>query len=204
MTQTAAPIAKVPPLEEFCADVQHYMADTTLPVQNIVHKDYDSFVLSKAQIRPLQTEQFHWYEDETKTRLRMISCKMKTADHIRTEYGADSAGEESFCSGYNRRTLAAVLAQIPASARDSLRFDGGRNVVLDPDENTTMGPTWLEPYRMAYVEGGLLHLKSKAMRNDWLDQRYADAPVRFRGTRYCHLVAPDYLGRLLRGETEGQ
>jgi hypothetical protein len=59
---------------------------------------------------------------------------------------------------------------------------------------------WLKPYDIAWAGAdGALHLKSKAMRNDWLDPRYADAPARFKGTRYCHLVAPEYLKRLLTG-----
>jgi hypothetical protein len=192
----------LPALPEFCADVQRYMADTRVPVENVVHTEYDAFVLSKAQIRPLRTEQYHWYEDEAKTRLKMISCKMKTADHIRSEYGADAAGIEGLCAGYNRLTLQRVLARMSREQRSALAYDGGLRVVFDGDEVTTQGPEWLAPYPMAYVgEDQALHIKAKAMRNDWLDQRYKDAPVRFRGTRYCHLVAPEHLERLLRGST---
>ena len=55
--------------------------------------------------------------------------------------------------------------------------------------------------RMRFVgSDGALHLKSKAMRNDWLDPKLKDAPARFKGTRYCHLIAPSYLLGILRGD----
>lgn len=197
-----AGVAGAQPLDRFCADVQHYMAGTTLPVVNVVHTSYDAFVLSKAQVRPLQTEQYAWYEDDGGAHVQMISCKMKTSDHLRTEYGADQSTGEQTCSGYNALTLAKLIDSVPAAQRASLRFEGGRNVVFDDDEITPMGPVWLAPYAMARVDdAGALHVKAKAMRNDWLDPRLAKTPDRFKGTRYCHLIAPDYLARVLAGTT---
>jgi hypothetical protein len=192
--------ASLPSMSEFCAAVQHYMAGTSLPVINVVQTDYEAFVLSKAQVKPLETQQFAWPVSNTDTTTKMLSCKMKTADHIRAEYGEAAAGEEQTCAGYNRLTYDAVLAGFSGAERKRLAFDGGRNVVFDPDELTTSGPVWLEPYAMVYVGAdGALHVKGKGMRNDWTDPRYFNAPVRFRGTRYCHLIAPDYLRDLLTG-----
>jgi hypothetical protein len=188
-------------LTAFCADAQQQISGTPLRPENVVHTDYDAFVLSKPEVRPLRTEQYVWYEDETRTQPRMISCKMKTADHIATEYGADQVSAEGVCESINRRTLARVLESMGAAERRWLAFDGGSRVVFDPEERTTDGPQWLKPYPFAYLGAdGALHLKAKAMRNDWLDPRYAQAPARFKGTRYCHFVAPQYLARLLRSE----
>lgn len=188
-------------LTRFCADAQQLISGTPLRPENVVHTDYDAFVLSKPEVRPLRTEQYVWYEDAGRTQPRMISCKMKTADHIATEYGADQVRGEGLCEDINRRTLARVLESMSATERRRLAFDGGRRVVFDAEERTTEGPVWLEPYAFAYRgSDGALHLKAKAMRNDWLDPRYAQAPARFKGTRYCHLVAPQYLARLLRAD----
>ena len=185
----------------FCTEAQRAIAGTTLEARNIVHRDYDAFVTSKPAVRPLETQQYNWYLDAAQTQLRMISCKMKTTDHLRTEYGADRATLEGSCALLNERTLQAVTGAFSRSKRGGLRFDGGRRVVFDPDETTTQGPEWLKPYDIAYLDvSGALHVKSKGMRNDWLDPRIADRPPRFRGTRYCHLIAPDYLRRLLLGE----
>jgi hypothetical protein len=188
-------------VQNFCADAQKIVGNTQRVAGNIFYQDYEAFVKSKPRVNPLETDQYHWYEDDARTRLKMISCKMKTSDHIRTEYGANSAGEQGSCALANRATLYNVLATITDAERPRLKFDGGRAVVLDPDELTNMGPVWLEPYAMAYIGAdAALHIKSKGMRNDWLDPRYASAPPQFKGTSYCHLVAPAYLRRLLLGE----
>jgi hypothetical protein len=190
------------PLEEFCVRGQQLMARTQLTAQNVLHTDYDAFVLSKAEVRPLRTEQYHWYQDDARTQMKMISCKMKTADHLRTEYGDSAAGEEGTCAMLNEHTLQSVLAQLKGQRGIRVGYDRGRKVVFESEALTTMGPEWLAPYEIAWQgPDGALHIKSKAMRNDWLDPRYLNAPPRFRGTRYCHLIAPDYLRRLLSGIT---
>jgi len=53
---------------------------------------------------------------------------------------------------------------------------------------------------LSVAPDGTLHVRSKGMRNDWLDPRLATADPRVKGTRYCHLVAPEYLRRVLLGE----
>ncbi len=205
----AAPAAPPPapqagPLDDlarFCIDAQQIIAGTKLPVESVLHTVYDEFVLSKPEARPLRTEQYVWYEDAARTQPKMISCKMKTSDHIATVYGAEQTRGEGMCADINRATLQRVLAATPAAERRRLAFDGGTRVVFDIEEVTTSGPDWLAPYAFAYRGGdGALHLRAKAMRNDWLDPRLAQSPARFKGTRYCHLIAPSYLARILRGE----
>ena len=72
------PVAAASPLADFCSDAQQLVGSTALRASNVVHDDYQAFVLSKPKVRPLETEQFHWYEDAARTRLKMISFKMKT------------------------------------------------------------------------------------------------------------------------------
>ncbi|MCS6947041.1 MAG: hypothetical protein NZM12_05450 [Steroidobacteraceae bacterium] len=193
--QSNSPVASgLWPIDRFCSEAQRVSAATPLRAANVIHGDFDAFVKSKPRIRPLETQQYHWFEAEGSARLKMISCKMKTADHLRTEYGESQAGAEGTCAALNQRTIDLVLAQVRRP-----RFN---RVLTDPDELTTSGPVWLAPYEIAYRGAdGALHVKSKGMRNDWLDPRYLDAPPQFRGTRYCHLIAPEYLRRILLGET---
>ena len=186
---------------EFCRDAQALIVGSRIPAQNIVHDDYDAFVKSKPVARPLQTQQYVMFEEGPTSQPRRVSCKMKTLDHLRAEYGADAAAEDIGCSGVNRDTLGRVLASLTQSERRRLRFRQADPIVFDPDELTTQGPKWLEPHDFAYTDAtGRLHLVSRAMRNDWLDPRYADSPPQFKGTRYCHLVAPEHLKRILTGE----
>jgi hypothetical protein len=184
----------------FCTDAQQAIAGTTLVSNNVVHAEYASFVASKPVARPLETEQYSWYEDDTRTEVRMISCKMKTVDHLRSEYGEAAASGESTCAAVNGRILALVRAGLSRAERRQLRYDRGTHVVFEADELTTDGLVWLKSYDIAWVGvDGALHVKSKAMRNDWLDPRYVNAPAKFKGTRYCHLVAPSHMRRLLLG-----
>jgi hypothetical protein len=199
--RAASSAATLPSLDRFCSEAQKVMAKTTIEPENVVVVAKDEFGPSKATIRPLSTRQFNVYADEQKTQLTQISCKMKTTDHLRTEYGAGAAGEEGLCADVNRRTLAGVLQGFDAGQRRALRYDGGRAVVFDAEQVTTNGFEWLAPYPIAWQgPDGALHIMAKAQRNDWLDQRYLDADPKFRGTRYCHFIAPDYLRRILLGE----
>lgn len=193
--------AGIASLDRFCIQSQADISAAKVPATVVLHTEYQSFVESKPAARPLRTEQYIWYADDARTQPKMISCKMKTADHIRTEYGPDAVGEEGLCSDVNRMTLARVLESVSARERRRLKFAAGTRVVFDADEVTDNGPIWLAPFPMASLGAdGALHLKSKAMRNDWLDPKLANAPARFKGTRYCHLIAPPYLLGILRGD----
>jgi hypothetical protein len=186
---------------QFCAATQALVTGSKVPAVNTVYTDHPAFVESKPAPRPLATRQFVWFEDAARTQPRMISCKMKTADHIRVEYGADQVGDDVSCAAVNALTLRAVLDSLTRAERRRLQFDAGRRVVFDADLVTTNGPVWLEPFAVLYVApDGALHVKSKGMKNDWLDPKLAKAEPRFKGTRYCHFVAPEYLRRALLGE----
>jgi hypothetical protein len=187
-------------LEGFCLRAQSLIVGTKVQSAAVVHDDYEAFVKSKPVARPLQVQQYHWPAPPEGGPVRMLSCKMKTADHLVSEYGSGAAGDDAGCAAVNHDTLQRVVAGMTAAERRRLRFDPA-SVVHDAEERTTNGPVWLEPHAVAYVAAdGRLHLRTKAMRNDWLDPRYRDAPPQFKGTRYCHFVAPDYLRQLLRGD----
>ena len=191
-----------PPVTDasFCSEAQHALVSTRLPVVNEVTTSLDAFAKSKPAARPLQTRQYLWTEAGAPDRPMMVSCKMKTADHLVAEYGAGAAGADIGCSGVNRLTLERVLASMSPEERKRLRFPP-EQVVFDDDFVTVLGPLWLAPHDIARVGlDGKLRIQSRAMRNDWLDPRYAKAPPQFRGTRYCHFIAPEHFGRLLRGE----
>jgi hypothetical protein len=199
------PIARRAPrasfaLPDLCLSAQAITSGTKVKPVVVMHSDYDAFVKSKPVVRPLELEQYIWYADAAKLQPKMVSCKMKTADHIQAEYGPNSAGTEASCAAVNQRIHASVLASMSREARSGLRYSQGRDLRFDTDFVTNLGPQWLAAYSMIYADAqGALHIKSKGMQNDWLDQRYIDAPVKFRGTRYCHLIAPEYLRGVLTG-----
>jgi hypothetical protein len=187
--------------DQFCIAAQAHVTGSRVATVNRVYTDYQAFLESKPAPRPLTTRQYAWFEDDARSAPRMISCKMKTADHIRAEYGADQVGDDTSCAAVNALTLHAVLSSMTRAERGQLKFDGGRRVTFDPDLVTHSGQFWVEPFAvLALAPDGALHVKSKGLKNDWLDPRFAQQEPRFRGTRYCHLVAPEYLKRALLGD----
>jgi hypothetical protein len=181
----------------FCARAQAAIVSALPPAQNEVFTDFTAFTKSKPAVRPLYTRQFVRLQDGDPQRPILISCKMKTADHLISEYGSGQAGEDRGCRHVNELTLRSVEASLPKSLR--------RAVIFEEDIVTTDGPVWLAPYAHARLDSsGALHLQSRAMKNDWLDPRCADSSPQLRGTRYCHFIAPEYLRRLLQGEAPQQ
>lgn len=204
-TPPTEPGASVPAsrtTELFCVDAQKAIVTSTVNARNEIHTDLGTFTKSKPVARPLTTTQYVWPESAQPDAGPMIvSCKMKTADHLVSEYGATAAGDDIGCRGVNALTLQNVLTSLSAKERRRLKFKGAKQIIMDPDIVTTMGPIWLEPYAIVRIDkDGHLHVQAKAMRNDWLDPRYLQAPPQFRGTRYCHLIAPEYLKKVLLGE----
>lgn len=195
-----APTSGNPPVGEFCLEAQHVVVRTKVMPALVVHEEFEAFVKSKASMDPLTIHEYVWYEDEARTRPVMISCKMKSADHLNEALGPGTAAGDGQCQDMNRLTYQRVRDELGAESPVAVSFDPSETV-SNPSNPGMTGPDWLKPYVMV-SEGpeGSLVIHTKGFRVDWLDPRYAAMPARFRGVQYCHFIAPDYLRRLLRGE----
>lgn len=186
---------------EFCSEVQRRLAGTSRPVRNALHSSYAAFKKSKPKIAPLEAQQYVQYEDaEGKLPMR-ISCKTKTADNINAIYGAGSAsGAPVSCRDINRSTILGVWAAMPAEERQRAAWMPSR-VMLDGDQVSFMGNLYIAPYAFLYLgRDGMPHVLARALHVDWDNWVWKWAPDRVRGTYYCHLIAPEYAHRLMRGE----
>ncbi|MEO8223492.1 MAG: hypothetical protein ABI661_01700 [Gammaproteobacteria bacterium] len=189
-----------PPLSEFCLEAQRVVVRTEAVPTLIVHPDFDGFVKSKAAIEPLTIHQYVWYEDDDPARPVMVSCKLKSADHLNEAFGKGTSAGDGRCQDMNRLTYNRVRATLGASNVEALVFDPAEEVRNVENPGMT-GPDWLKPYEMTWRDdSGVLHLRSKGFRVDWTDPRFAAMPGKFRGVQYCHLVAPEYLARLVTGK----
>ncbi len=189
-----------PPLMEFCLEAQRVIVRTNVTPALIVHPDFDGFVKSKAAIEPLTIQQYIWYEDDDPARPVMVSCKLKSADHLNEAFGAGTSAGDGRCQDMNRLTYDRVRASLGAANVETVVFDPAEEVRNTENPGMT-GPDWLKPYEMTWRdEAGVLHLRSKGFRVDWTDPQFAAMPGRFRGVQYCHLAAPEYLARLLTGK----
>ncbi len=201
-TAAAPPVGAVAD-PQFCAEAQRQIGGVTIPVRNVVHTGYGSFVKSKAGITPLETQQFVEPPAAPGGVSARISCKMKTADHIRAVHGraaATAVEDRNACRELNRQTILTVWARLPAAQRARITVPPNR-FLLHADENRIMGSGWIEPYSHVYAgNNGVVHVRAKALLVEWNDWRWKFAPDRFRGAHYCHLITPEYTRALMLGE----
>jgi hypothetical protein len=190
----------LPAPNEYCLEAQRVVTRTNVPMQLVVHKEFTAFVKSKAVIEGPTIHQYNWYDEDGE--ILGVSCKMKSADHLLIEFGEGSAGPEGYCHDMNRQVYTIVQQQIAQPVYADVIFDPSES--LDTKEQASMiGPTWLLPFTLTRVDDeGDLHIATKGFVIDFLDPRFQKFPPSWRGTHYCHLIAPDYLARLLAGEAQ--
>ena len=117
-------------------------------------------------------------------------------------YGATAAGESTTCARLNRRTLDAVMASLTERQKKKMPFKGTVPILLDPDEQAANEAQWLESFNMVQTDaGGTLRLRAKSLRGE-TSQRVSNKGNAAGGKQYCHLIAPDYLKRILIGEVQ--
>lgn len=184
--------------KDFCARAQRIITGTRIPVANLVFNARDDFVQSKPRVKPLETDQFVTLGQDAAKQPRIVSCKMKSSDHLNAEYGPGAAAAEGTCRSINADTVARVFAALTPEQRDRLIIDRDR-IVLEPDEEALTGASWtndvFNPVRRG--EAGELLIRAKSIRVDWDDWKWAWMPDRFRGQHSCHLIAPEYLRSLV-------
>jgi hypothetical protein len=192
-------LREVPDSSDYCLAAQKVITKTEAPVVLDMHDEFMGFVKSKAIIDPERgpvIQQYNWHDADGN--LLGISCKLKSADHLNLEFGAGTAGPDGLCQDMNRAVFTLIAKAVRSPAFSRVTFDPVE-VVQNEDQPGMTGPDWLAPFKMTYVEDDTLHIASKGFVVDFTDPRYADAPERFRGVHYCHLIAPEYLTALLSG-----
>jgi hypothetical protein len=194
----------LPAINDYCAAAQKEIVSSRVPARNVLVTDYAAFARATPSLQPLETLQYVGYADEKKSKARMISCKLHSAAQIRAAYGATAAGESTTCARLNRRTLDAVMISMTDRQKKKMPFNGALPVALDPDELAASEAQWLEGFTMVQTDaGGTLRIRAKSLRagNTALRRTSTSAQVT-DGRQYCHLIAPDYLRRILVGEVQ--
>jgi hypothetical protein len=191
----------VPSLNDYCAIAQKEIASSRVPARNVLVTDFQAFSRTSPSVKPLETLQYVGYADPQRSKARMVSCKLHSAERIRAEYGATAAGESTTCARLNRRTLDAVMLTLTDRQKKKMPFKGPVAVLLDPDEQATSESQWLESFTMVQTDaGGTLRIRAKSLGSG--SMRVSSKPNASKGRQYCHLIAPDYLKRILIGEVE--
>jgi hypothetical protein len=191
---------KLPTPENFCLDAQRVVGHTTIPMQVVIHKDLPAFVKSKALIEGPTIQQFNWYDPDGN--IQGYSCKMKSTDHLNAAFGAGSAGAEGYCRTMNEQVYTLVSSTVADPVFDRVIFDSNESAD-DPEPSKMTGPQWLLPYTLTSVDAaGHLHVAASGFVIEFTDPRYQRFPPSWRGTHYCHLIAPEYLVGLLSGNAK--
>ena len=188
------------PVNDYCSVAQKEISSARVPARNVIMNDYQAFARATPSVKPLETLQYTGYADEKRTKPRMISCKFHSSERIRSEYGATAAGEATTCARLNRRTLDAVMLTLTDRQKKKMPFKGTVPVMLEADEQATSETQWLEAFTMVQTDaGGTLRIRAKSL-------GIASPNVRVRsggnGRMACHLIAPEYLKRILIGEVQ--
>ncbi len=197
--------ATLPSLNEYCAVAQKEIASSRVPARNVLMADYQAFSRATPSINPLETMQFVGYADPQRLKARMISCKLHSPERIRAEYGATAAGEATSCARLNRRTLDAVMSSLTDRQKKKMPFKGTIGVMLEPDLVASNETDWLEAFTMVEADaGGTLRIRAKSLRADGglRPVRNSNKIAASATRQYCHLIAPDYLKRILLGEVQ--
>jgi hypothetical protein len=194
-------------INDYCAAAQKDIASSRVPARNVIVTDYAAFARATPSVNPLETLQYVGYTDDKQSKPRMISCKLHTADQIRAQYGATAAGESTTCARLNRRTLDAVMLTLSDRQKKKMPFNGALPVALDPDEQAASESQWLEAFTMVQTDaGGTLRIRAKSLRaGGGTLRRTSNSSASMTvtdGRQYCHLIAPDYLKRILTGEVQ--
>jgi hypothetical protein len=202
LTATAAFAAPTvlpePTSPDFCVEVQKILANTDIEGTNEIFGNMPDYRHSKPSPNPLMIYQVVTYDAAGPI---VVSCKIKSVDHLQAEYGEDAAGEQLYCPTVTRMIQAQAIAELktqdPAAAKAAEAF------VIDETEPYLMGSDYLSDFQPVYIgEDGATHIASIGLQSNWDSWISYVMPDRFLGQTYCHLATVDYMKRIARGETE--
>lgn len=187
-----------PGSDDFCASVQKILANTGLESDNTMFTDLGDYAESKPGIKPITNYQVVSYSGQMPI---MVSCKVKTAAHLRSEYGEDAAGEQLFCPTVTRLAQSQAVAELlPANPEAAER---AKAIVVVDNEPYASGRGYLGDFQLSFVaEDGGVHLNSPGLFQNY-DAWYTwILPERLQGQSYCHIATVDYIKALALGEIE--
>ena len=198
----AKTIAFAPPAPasaEFCVAVQKFLANTAVESTNTVFTDMPSYRHSKPAPKPLLIYQVVTYAGALPI---MVSCKVKTAAHLRATYGPAAAGEQRFCPAATRELQSTTVAAL-RQANDLVAAERAAAFVIDEDEPYLTGRDYLADFELSYRDAqGAVHIRSHGLFQNYDSWITSLLPRQVQGQSYCHLATVEYLRALATGAME--
>ena len=188
-----------PTSPDFCVAVQHLLANTSIEANNEIFDNMPDYRASKPSPDPLMIYQVVTYDDK---RAIAVSCKVKTADHIRAVYGDEAAGEQLYCPSVTEVLKAQAVAELERENPPEVA-ERARGFIVEQNEPYMMGSSYLADFQLSYVgDDGAIHLNSPGLQTNWEDSLLWIMPNRLRGQTYCHLPTVSYIKALATGALE--
>ena len=186
-------------LGDFCVAVQKYLANTAVEGTNTVFTDMPSYRHSKPSPNPLLIYQVVTYRGKVPI---MVSCKVKTAAHLRATYGPTAAGEQRFCPAVTRELQSATVAAL-RQENDPVAAERAAAFVIDEDEPFLTGRDYLADFELSYRGAdGAVHIRSHGLFQNYDSWITTLLPRQVQGQSYCHLATVEYLRALATGGME--
>lgn len=184
---------------EFCQAAQRILASTEISGTVEVFDNMPDYRSSKPSPDPLLIYQVVTYDDK---RPIAVSCKVKTADHLRATYGEDAAGQQNRCSMVAGMALEQAIRELEAEYPEEAAARA-REFIIDDNEPYMMGSEYLADFELSYLDPeGKVHIQSPGLQTDWESWIGWIMPDRLMGQTYCHLATVPYLKALATGAVQ--
>ena len=195
---SADDLLPAPDSEAFCGAVQKILASTDRQGSVTLFTDMPAYRASKPMVDPLTNYQVVSYRGDMPI---VVSCKVKTAAHLRAAYGEAAAGEQFFCPEITRRVQAQAVAELratnPAAAEKAAAF------VIDETEPSITGQSYLQDFQPGLLgEDGRIHFQSPGLFQNYDHWITWFLPERVQGQSYCHIPTVAYMKALATGAME--
>lgn len=186
-----------PTSEEFCRAAQQILASTSLTGTNTIFTDMPEYRHSKPSADPHRIFQVVTYDGATPV---VVSCKVKTAAHLRAVYGPDAAGAQQSCPDLGRRVQRQAEAEL-AAAGETAAAARVAAIVIEDNEPYAAGSSYLADFALTTEDAdGTLHLNSYGLFQNYDSWITRFLPWQVQGQHYCHLATVDYLKGVGRGD----
>jgi hypothetical protein len=186
-----------PTSPEFCVAVQKIVANTDIEGTNEIFNNMPDYRHSKPEPNPLLIFQVVTYDD---TGPIVVSCKVKSSDHLLAEYGEDAAGEQLTCPVVTEVVKQQAVAELRGNPEAQAVAE---SFVIDATEPYLTGQAYLSDFQPSYTaEDGTIHFASPGLQSDYEGLMSWVMPDRFIGQTYCHLPTANYMKRIAKGEVE--
>ncbi|MEQ1800916.1 MAG: hypothetical protein ABL989_03270 [Gammaproteobacteria bacterium] len=185
--------------EGYCKVAQQILASTTLTGSNTVFTDMPEYRHSKPSADPHRIYQVVTYDGAMPV---VVSCKTKTAAHLRAVYGPEAAGTQYFCPELGRRVQRQAVVELTASGQAEAAARAAAFIV-DDNEPYMTGRDYLADFELSYqAADGTLHLNSFGLFQNYDSWITGFLPWQVQGQSYCHVATVDYVKALAAGEIE--